>query len=371
MKIGIISFSAAGESLAVKLSSGLAERLEGAEIVTACKSKYAQEPLEGSHVKWTGERFADSDGLIFIGAAGIAVRAIAPFLKDKKTDPAVVVMDDRGRFAISLLSGHLGGANTLAETAAEITGAVPVVTTATDNRGKLAPDIFAQKNNCQIGSFVAAKDMAAALLNGEEIGFVSDFEIDAGSDIPEYIRVISADGLGDLSHSPDVPEMGIVISSCARERLDFKRTLRLIPQCAYLGVGARRGTPAEKINEAVSKALAEADLDMRAVSCVATIDLKKDEEGLIEFCRENHLNLQTFTAEELSAAEGEFCSSDFVKKTTGVDNVCERSAMLAASQDETNKLNYEGEAPALIVPKQKGEGVTCAVAVKKWRIRFE
>ena len=184
MKIGIISFSAAGESLADKLYSGLAERLEGAKIVTACKSKYAQEPLEGSHVKWTGERFADSDGLIFIGAAGIAVRAIAPFLKDKKTDPAVVVMDDRGRFAISLLSGHLGGANTLAETAAEITGAVPVVTTATDNHGKLAPDIFAQKNNCQIGSFVTTKDMAAALLNGEEIGFVSDFEIDAGSDIP-------------------------------------------------------------------------------------------------------------------------------------------------------------------------------------------
>lgn len=371
MKIGIISFSAAGESLADKLSSGLAERLEGAEIVTACKSKYAKEPLEGSHVRWTGERFADSDGLIFIGAAGIAVRAIAPFLKDKKTDPAVVVMDDRGRFAISLLSGHMGGANTLAETAAEITGAVPVVTTATDNHGKLAPDIFAQKNNCRIGSFAAAKEMAAALLNGEEIGLVSDFEIEPESVMPEYIKVVSSEENGAVPDCTKLPEMGIVISPCARERRDFKGTLRLIPQCAYLGVGARRGTPAEKINEAVSKAISEADLDMRAVSCVATIDLKKDEEGLLEFCRENHLKFQTFTAEELSAAEGEFSSSDFVKKTTGVDNVCERSAVLAASQDVTGKLNYIGVAPVLIVPKQKGEGVTCAVAVKKWRIRFE
>ena len=121
------------------------------------------------------EDFEDCDAIVFIGACGIAVRSIAPFVKSKKIDPAVVVVDEQGQFAISLLSGHIGGANELTEEIAEILRAQSVITTATDLNDKFAVDVFAKKNGCFISDMELAKEISAALLAGKEVGFASDF----------------------------------------------------------------------------------------------------------------------------------------------------------------------------------------------------
>lgn len=140
-------------------------------------------PVTDSVGRWTQKQFGQADGLIYIGAAGIAVRAIAPYLKDKMTDPAVVVIDDQSRYAVSLLSGHVGGANALAEEAAQILGAVPVITTASDVRGLTAVDVWARRRGLLISDRILAKETAAALVNGEEVGFFSDYPLEDG--VPE------------------------------------------------------------------------------------------------------------------------------------------------------------------------------------------
>ena len=173
MKISMICYTLTGQQTGEKLKKGLEK--EGNIVSLFTKSKYIPDSIKGSCGKWTGEQFETADSIIFIGAAGIAVRSIAPFIQSKKKDPAVLVVDELGKFVISLLSGHLGGANELACLAADILQAIPVVTTATDLEGKFAVDVFAKKNNCHIFRMKEAKEVSAALLAGEKVGFYSEF----------------------------------------------------------------------------------------------------------------------------------------------------------------------------------------------------
>ena len=164
MKISVICFSLTGQETAERLIQGLRER--GIETLLGKKSRYLPDSISEDLQSWTGKQFSQADGIVFIGACGIAVRSIAPFIQNKKKDPAVLVADECGKFVISLLSGHLGGANELADLAADILGAVPVVTTATDLHGRFAVDVFAKKNQCSIVHMKAAKEVSAALLAG-------------------------------------------------------------------------------------------------------------------------------------------------------------------------------------------------------------
>lgn len=184
MKIAVISFSRRGFLLGKTLCQGL-ER-SSHEVELAVKSKYIEESLTESLREWTGKRFMDSDAVVFIGACGIAVRSIAPFVKSKKADPAVVVVDEQGKFSISLLSGHMGGANELSEEIAGLLDAQPVVTTATDLSGIFAVDVFAEKNGCSISDMRLAKEVSAALLAGREVGFASDFPV--RGELPKGLR---------------------------------------------------------------------------------------------------------------------------------------------------------------------------------------
>lgn len=386
MKIAIISFSSRGELLAGRIAEGLRQRNAEAEVETAAKSKYAKNPLEISHQEWTRRRFEDSDGIIFIGACGIAVRSIAPFIRSKKTDPAVIVADDAGNFAISLLSGHLGGGNELANTVAEIAGARPVITTATDNNGKLSPDLLAQRNDCVISDFEKAKEIAAALLENEPLGiFCSRFAELEPAQIRGHdnIRLFGGecgmkDGEGETAKAklseiePAIPEKGIVISPFIKDKDFFPQSLWLIPKCAAVGIGCKKGSEKEVIDAMFRQAAEEAGMDIRAVAVIASIDLKAAEAGLVEFCEEKGPALVTFAAQELAAVSGEFSQSEFVKGITGVDNVCERSAVLAASKIALSKDSDSGESqPELILKKYCGSGVTAAVAMKKRRINIE
>ena len=169
----MICFTLTGWQTGEMVKEGLEKNGHQAELF--CKSRYLPRSIKESTKDWAKEQFEKADGLIFMGATGIAVRSIAPYVQNKKKDPAVLVVDECGRFVISLLSGHLGGANELAHRAADILHAIPVVTTATDLEGKFAVDMFAKKNNCQIFRMKEAKEVSAALLAGEKVGFYSEF----------------------------------------------------------------------------------------------------------------------------------------------------------------------------------------------------
>ena len=289
---------------------------------------------------WTAEYWG-AEALVFIGACGIAVRAIAPHVRDKLTDPCVVCVDEGGQFAVPILSGHVGGGNDLARRVAACTGGTAVVTTATDVNGRFSVDQWAARQGLHLGNRGVIKAISAALLEGREVGFASDFPWEGP--LP--------DGVGR-----EGAQVGFAVTLDPKAS-PFPQTLRLSPPVLALGVGCRRGTAAAAIAGAVDEALARGGLAPEAVYQVCTIDRKGDEAGLVEFCRSRGLPLVTYSAEELAAVPGEFTPSLFVEKTVGVDNVCERSALAGGGR--------------LLMPKQAGSGVTVAVAQRPYTVRFD
>lgn len=353
MKIAGICFTQAGFTLLRWIQEILQK--EGHDTEIAVKSRFAEKNKEAELKEdlktWTEKRFRDKDALIFVGATGITVRTIAPFVRDKRQDPAVIVLDERGRFCIPLLSGHIGGANELAVWLSEQIQATPVITTATDVNRQFAVDVYAARNNMTLSNMTYAKEVSASLLSGYPVGFQSDFPVDGR--LPAGL-VWS----GRLkTENPDEVTLGISISPSYQNKY-FDHCLWLIPRCITLGIGCKKGVRLEQIEKLVDEVLKEQYLYPEALCQVATIDLKAEEPGLLEFCRKYGLSLITYTSAELKSVPGDFSSSGFVESVTGVDNVCERSAVLAGEGD-------------LIVKKTCGDGVTCACVRKDWRIRFE
>ncbi|MBE6908504.1 MAG: cobalamin biosynthesis protein CbiG [Ruminococcaceae bacterium] len=286
---------------------------------------------------WTAEHFPRARALVYVGAAGIAVRAVAPHLVSKASDPAVVAVDERGHFAVPLASGHLGGANELARAIARVTGGTAAITTATDAGGVFAVDEWARVQDCAVVGVERIKTVSAALLAGERVIVRSAFPI--SSEPPEGVE-LTGDGEPDvwvdiLAHA------GLVVA----------------PRALILGVGCRRGTTSETLEERFAAFCKEQNVLGEAICGAATIDLKKNEEGLLAFCEAHGWPLQAFSAEILAEMEGAFSASDFVAATTGVDNVCERAALCAA-----------GCGGELTARKFAGGGVTFALAKKPVRL---
>ena len=335
MKAAIFAFSRQGCRTARKIMAACPDVIWQSFTM----ERFGEADFSSITPKCYGESFAESELMVFVGSCGIAVRKIAPFVHDKRTDPAVVCVDELGTFVIPLLSGHIGGANALAGRIAESLQATPVITTATDINRKFSVDTWATEAGCAIGSMKQAKAVSAAVLEGG-VPLKSDFPV-----------------VGNLPNGVMTGETGnLGIYLTVTDNEPFENTLRLIPKVLHLGIGCRRGTGKEAIERAVAQVFQENHLDFRAVRSAASIDLKKDEEGLLSFCSEQKIPIRFYTAEELEAVPGEFTPSPFVQKVTGVDNVCERSARIGADK--------------LIVKKTACHGVTVAVATEKWEVHF-
>ncbi len=323
MKTAILCFSENG----LKLAEGLAKSLDGETTV-----RFKEHDNLGT-------LFKESDALIFICAAGIAVRLVAPYLESKTTDPAVLVIDDQGRHVISLLSGHIGGANALAKEIAGRIGAEAVITTATDGAGKFSCDAWAATHGCSISSMETAKKISAAILE-RDIPISSEYELPGC--LPNGL--VKGDS-GDL---------GIYIGIKTAE--PYRETLRLVPSVVTVGIGCKRGTEAQRLIDAVKEVLKDNEIDEKAIDHIASIDIKKDEEGLLACADYFGVPTAFYSAEVLNDIQGEFDESDFVKEMTGVGNVCERAAVAQGGR--------------LIVGKTTKGGITVAVSVKDRRIEF-
>ena len=316
MQIGMISFTQAGDSLADQIVGKLQMNREWKTEHVSLLGRSRDGNLP-SLSEITASYMA-KDAIIFVGACGIAVRAIAPFIKDKKTDPAVIVIDEKGQFVIPVLSGHIGGANQLAKELAELLNSQLVLTTATDVNGKFAVDVFAKQNNFTIWSMKQAKQFSAALLDEKECGILF------------------------TNHGKDV-----------EGTLPYDTTTVLIPRNIYIGIGCKKGKEPAALQAFFEDVLSENDLLKESVAGLASIDLKKEEGCIHALANIWKLPVTFYTKEELANAKGAFTSSDFVAEVTGVDNVCERSASLAS------------DGGRCLVEKQVRDGMTMAVYEKK------
>ena len=341
MIIKVVAFSTNGCRTALRIKESFPEEDIELFAKTKCDTLGIQR-IEGKTSEWTGEMFKVSDAIVFIGATGIAVRYIAPYVKSKTTDPAIISMDEHGRWCIALLAGHIGGANALTERIATHLGSEPIITTATDLNGKFSVDTFATVNGLRIMSMKLAQDISVGVLNDEFVGLSSD--IDIGGDVPKELTVA------------DEGPFGISISSDP-EKKPFDRTLRLITMDIVLGIGCKRDTDPEKLKGFVLRMLEKEGIAKERIAAICSIDLKKDEEAILSFARFVRSPAMFYTSEQLMSLEGEFSKSEFVKSVTTVDCVCERSAMMP----------YGGE---LVLKKTAENGMTLAICKRRLDVKF-
>lgn len=350
MRLSVISFTKAGMLLSERIKRELSEEWE-VRLYTKCRAcgnrgeDASVRAVESSVGEWAGQRMRERSAILFIGACGIAVRAIAPFLTDKMRDVPVLVMDEKGNYVIPILSGHTGGANELARMLAEKTGAQPVITTATDLNGKFAVDVFAKKNGFWIEKKEGIAKVSAKVLAGESVTVSVETGHILGLPEQSGIRLIPY---------PPTGFADIVITS-KEHAYDAALTMR--PKEYILGFGCKRGKSAEEIAQFIAEKMRENGIQEPQIYALASISQKKGEIGITEWCRKGNIPFVTYTAKELSEVEGEFTGSAFVEEQVGVDNVCERAALKAC-----------GRGGELVVRKCAENGMTLAVAKREWTV---
>lgn len=375
MKYSIISFTYNG----IQLSRKLEEILEKEEVTaftkySAITKLQCQSDIEFVHCsisEWAKQQMEEKKVLIFIGACGIAVRAIAPHITDKLHDSPVLVMDEKGEYVIPILSGHMGGANELACWISEKMRAIPVITTATDINKKFSVDLFAKKNNLAIVNKEGIAKVSSKILTMDE---TSNLEVTISIETGHIkSNAYMPAGLRLVSYPPNQP-VDIIITSQVQEyeehfcyniknNLDDKMvraSLVLQPKEYVIGIGCRKGKEADKIEQFIRRSMEELGILNRQILALASIAQKQEEQGLIEWSTKAGVLFVTYTAEELKAVEGNFHESAFVAKKVGVGNVCERAA-----------LKKCGAGAMLVYEKHAEDGMTIAIAKRNWSVIFD
>jgi len=349
MRIAVIAITGNGTRLGCKLLSGLT----GAELYVS--KRYAGQAGSARHLFEPTELkdliaalWHKFDGFVFIMATGIVVRMVASHLESKQTDPAVVVIDDAGKFAISLLSGHLGGANELAQRCAFICGANPVITTATDTNDLPSFDMLAKDNNLVIENIKSIKVLNSLLLDGKEIGVVDQIGkvrawLHGRGKICFYDTFIDA-------FTSKAAGLVFVTNQNFPAQTQHEKLLVLRPRNLVLGIGCNRNTPLEEIEEFVDTQLRRCFLSLKSVVKIASAEAKSDETGLIAYAEKYGLELVFYPSDDLNQVPVPTEPSQYVMAAIGAKGVAEPAAVLASSGGR------------LLLKKVKSPNVTLAIA---------
>lgn len=316
-----ICFNEKGKKVMQRLNEAFLEAGIEPAVVYDLSEKSGDMPLSDI----AAAEFEAGHPLIFVGALGIAVRAVSGYIKDKLRDVAVVVIDDNMRFVIPVLSGHAGGANKLAATIAQLLGAIPVITTSTDINDAFSADVFAAENRLTIRNREGIKKVAVKALEGKPVTL----------SIKDY---------------PPAEAVDIIIA----DEADAEYSLLLSPKPYIIGVGARKGTDVGKLEEYIMSTIKSLDITIDDIYALATINIKENEPAIKEFSTKYRIPIVSFEASVLKRVAGDFTGSEFVEQTIGVDNVCERTALLAA-----------GPGGKLILRKHAFEGMTLAISRRR------
>ena len=275
--------------------------------------------------EWTRSHFGPGSALIFVGAAGIAVRALSELPSDKLSDSPVIVIDDNGRYVIPILSGHAGGANKLACVLADLLGAESILTTSTDVNDAFSADTFAAENRLAIADRKGIRKVSAKALEGKSITL----------SIRDY---------------PPQEKVDIVVA----DETDAEYSLLLRPKRYTVGLGMKKGKGAEELERFFLETLGEAGIGTDDVYALCTISLKEQEPALTALRDRYRIPVLAFDSALLQKAQGAFTASEYVRQITGVDNVCERAAVMGA-----------GGSAELVLKKQARDGMTIAVARRR------
>lgn len=364
MNISIISFTQKGLNLSEKIRT-LLEKEKEVILYTKWKNyisdvaEFSALYVETAVSDWVKEQMQEKNALLFIGACGIAVRAIAPHISDKLHDVPVLVMDENGKYVIPILSGHMGGANELSLYLAEKTGAEAVITTATDINEKFAVDLFAKKNALWIvnkdgivkvsSKALADKEITIAIESGHgDDGKLPDAFSSDKIRLPKSVRLV-----------PYPPDNTVDVVVTSEERA-FDAAVLLKPKEYIIGLGCKKGKRAEEIEDLLIRKMKEAGISTEQIFALASISQKQDEQGILSWCCKEGIPFLTYSAEELQKVKGNFAHSSFVESKVGVDNVCERAALKAC-----------GENGKLIFAKHAENGMTIAIAKRNWTVDFD
>jgi len=342
MKTAVIAITKHGSAIARKLEG---DRFISAKFRTDEPAEYFEKPIKDL----TAEIWPRYEALVYVVSLGAVVRTIAPFLKDKHVDPAVIVVDDKAQYAISVLSGHVGGANELTEKIAQALGAKAVITTASDVGKTIPVDILGRELGWTTEHDENITKVSASVVNEERIAFVQETGEKTWwkreTPLPRNITVTS---LEDAKNFKAV----LLVTDRLIEDPILERAVIYRPKSLVLGIGCDRGITCDQIEEFVQVTLREHRLSFKCVRNVATVDVKQDEVGLQEFCAKHKLELACYPSDRLREIKAPNPSAT-VEKYVGTPGVSEPAAMLSSGGD-------------LIVPKQKTSMMTLAVA----RVRY-
>ena len=337
MELCIISFTQKGNELAKSVKMRFIESAMRYEISVFTAKKEVSDAAYVTDLKeWAGECFLAGKAILFIGACGIAVRTIAPFLESKLTDSPVLVMDENGQFVIPILSGHVGGANEIARNISRLLDlTTPVITTATDVSNQFSIDVFAKKHDLAVANKDGIAKVSSKVLVKKKLSMAVSDAYASQVDVMIGKRCLET----ELHENERMP------------------LLTLVPREYILGIGCRRGKEDEVLEAFVEKCLKEADITWEQVRVIASIDRKKEEHAILALSHKKGIPFVVFDADTLRHIEGDFLPSAFVKEQVGVDNVCERAA-IAAGKDGVR----------LVRRKQAENGMTLAIAKEEWRL---
>jgi cobalt-precorrin 5A hydrolase len=351
MRIAIIAITRNGARLGSRLCEGLAD--SDLYVLPRYRGEAGKRslPIDGELKGLVARLWPAVDGFVCIMATGIVVRLIAPLLAGKDIDPAVVVMDDAGKFAISLLSGHLGGGNELSERVAFISGARAVITTATDANALPSFDMLAKEHGWAIEELGRVKTLNALLLDDEPIAVVDStglvrpwFHGRARLQYHDsFVAGLRSGARGFL----------FVTSSIVPPQLQSEALLVLRPKNLFLGIGCNSGTAAEEIETVVLSNLKRLFLSPASVACIATAEAKKNEPGLIAAAEKFSVPLRCYASQELNAVESPSPASVHAMTAIGATGVAEPAALLASGGG------------VLLLKKVKSGNVTLAIAEEK------
>ncbi|MCX8150710.1 MAG: cobalt-precorrin 5A hydrolase [Candidatus Bathyarchaeota archaeon] len=352
--IAVIAITRRGVETAVKIKQALIKADLSCNVYVPRKY-YREElmPLDKKLNVFIKEIYSKVDALVSIMATGITIRAVAPLLEGKLIDPAVIGVDSAGKFVISLLSGHYGGANLLTQIIAEGIGATAVITTASEALNKQSVDEFARLLHLTIVNPESLVAVNAAVVNEERVAFIVVGDVNL-SEIVSTSKVQRVDTMNQAAEIVGSYDAAAIITKESVVTTSFPKPVTLLkPKRIIIGIGARKNVAEDQVITAVNAALSKVNLPIERVDGLATVDLKKETTGLVNAAAKLRLKLAFLTVEELGALKHDKLSpdSELVKKTIGVGGVCEQAALIKA-----------GKNPQLILKKQKLNGVTIAIA---------